>query len=751
MACLTAGAALGASSLMDQLLEPGRITGLHAVMLVVLVGLFGWVAFAVAGAVTSLALRIAGHADFHWGGRKGAGPRIRHAEAYPAAGFRKILLGGMTLTLGRATRGPSALPGQPRPEPALQSLPTRRPLLMPVQDLKADPVGGSRRPLPDSRAWRRNLLIATTVVSTLAAAAVMARLLLPGGITAMDGVELVLFAVLFGWVAFAFASAVAGFVVMWRARDLEPWRPQPIIFTRTALLMPTYNEDVGRVLAGVLAIYEELQDKGVAELYDLFILSDTRDEDIARAEAAGVLRLRLRLNAQQRIFYRRRAHNPDRKAGNIADWVKRFGAAYESMLILDADSLMTGDAIIRLTAAMERDPGVGLIQTLPTVVGAATLFARVQQFAGRIYGPLIAQGQAWWSGDEGNYWGHNAIIRTAAFAACAGLPRIEKAGPFSGHIMSHDFVEAALLRRGGWAVRMAPALGGSFEETPPSLIDMAVRDRRWCQGNLQHSAVLPAAGLHWISRLHLARGILAYLTAPLWLAFLAVGALVWVEQRGASHDPVIVILGGVLFALTMGFLLAPKLMGAALMARSSDARRACGGGARMSLGVMAEIVLSALIAPVFMLIQSRAVIDVLRGRHSGWAAQRRDDGRLLFRTAWRRHWLHTATGLVWGSAALALDPALFAWTLPVAAGLVLSIPLSMLTSRTDIGQASRRLGLFLTPEEKRAPMVMARAARLRADYSGEEPVRQEIDRLFRAPVPMHMPAAPKAAATIEFA
>jgi len=627
--------------------------------------------------------------------------------------------------------------------PALQTLPPRRPLAMPVQTLADDTVGGAGARFGDSRAWRRTLMTTFTTASTLAAAAVMGRLLTPGGLTIADAAMLALFTVLFAWVAFAFASAVAGFVLIWRSRVETPWSPQPILFTRTALLMPTYNEDPGRILAGVQAIYEDLEAKGVAELFDVFVLSDTRDAAIAQAEVTGVLRLRLRLNAMDHIFYRRRPLNLDRKAGNIADWVRSFGAGYESMIILDADSLMSGDTIVRLTAAMEADPQAGLIQTLPTIVGAATLFARIQQFAGRVYGPLIAQGQAWWSGAEGNYWGHNAILRTRAFAACAGLPHIEGGGPFAGHIMSHDFVEAALLRRGGWAVCMAPGLAGSYEETPPSLIDMAVRDRRWCQGNLQHSAVLPAKGLHWVSRLHLARGILAYLTAPLWLAFLAVGGVVWVQQRHAPQASDGGLAAG-LFALTMALLLAPKLMGGLLAVRARLSRRACGGGLRLAASVAAEIVLSALMAPVFMLMQSRAVLDVLRGRDSGWAAQQRDDGRLPLGTAWRRHWKHTLMGGLWAAGAYGLDPELLAWTAPVALGLVLAIPLSMLTSRTDLGRTCRRLGLFLTPEENAPPTVMVRAAQLRAQYVAEASMRAEIDRLFRQPVPMRTPALPQA-------
>ncbi len=652
--------------------------------------------------------------------------------------------------MDRVTARPTSTPRKPRLGPALRSLPLGRSLSMPVQSLDKDEMGQACVPFLDSRAWRRTAVVGATLASTLGASAVMARLLTPKGFSAADVAMLGLFVLLFAWVAFAFVSAVAGFVLMWRARDLEPWRPQPIIFSRTALLMPTYNEDPGRILSGVQAIYEELEAMGVAELYDIFVLSDTRDGAIAQAEATGVLRLRLKLSAPERIFYRRRAVNLDRKAGNISDWVTRFGAGYEAMIILDADSLMTGDTIVRLTAAMERDRKVGLIQTLPSIIGASTLFARLQQFAARVYGPVIAQGQAWWSGAEGNYWGHNAIIRTRAFAACAGLPHIKAGKPFGGHIMSHDFVEAALLRRGGWAVRMAPHLTGSYEEAPPSLIDMAVRDRRWCQGNLQHSAVLGAKGLHWVSRLHLARGVLAYLTAPLWLVFLVMGGVVWLQQRGAGHA-IDAPMAGALFAATLALLLIPKLLGALLVGRDKAARQASGGAWGLASSVVAEVALSALMAPVFMLMHSRAVVDVLRGRHSGWAAQQRDDGRLKFKRAWRRHWLHTTLGLAWGGAAFALDPVLLAWTSPVAGGLALAIPLSMATSRADAGGASRKLGLFLTPEETKAPDVAARAGVLRSQYDAEAGIRSEIDRLFRAPAHVYRPEVQGAPAYLQAA
>ena len=278
---------------------------------------------------------------------------------------------------------------------------------------------------------------------------------------------------------------------------------------------------------------------------------------------------------------------------------------------------------------------MGLIQTLPIITGATTLFARVQQFAGRIYGPLIAHGIAWWHGSEGNYWGHNALIRTRAFAEQAGLPELSGRRPFGGPIMSHDFVEAALLRRGGWAVHMAPGMQGSYEEVPPTLTDLAVRDRRWCQGNLQHLAVLPARGLHVISRLHLLTGIGSYITAPLWLLFILTGILIAVQARfvlpdyfpqGKSLFPQWPVIDPVramwMFVGTMGLLLAPKLLGCIPIILHRRERRGCGGMLRLFASMLFETIIAGLMAPVVMLTQSIDVIAILLGRDSGWSAQR---------------------------------------------------------------------------------------------------------------------------------
>lgn len=627
-------------------------------------------------------------------------------------------------------RGPS-----PQPVPARRRhfegwLPAETVLAMPIQALdrgRLTPVAEAG-PAPA----RRRLLLALTAAFTASAAAVVAAMMSSKGLSGLEAAALSLFVILFGWIAFAFVSAAAGFATLWRAGEDIAAGPPPVVSTRTALLAPTYNEDPGRILAAIQAMYEDLDAHGVAGLYDFYVLSDTRDETTARIEAAGVLRLRARLGAQARIFYRRREKNIDRKAGNIADWVQRFGGAYELMLILDADSLMSADTIIRLTGAMEADPKLGLLQTSPTIVNAETPFARLQQFASRAYGPMIAAGQDWWSGAEGNYWGHNAIIRTRAFAEHAGLPHLPGRKPFGGHILSHDFVEAALMRRGGWKIGLAASLGGSFEETPPTILDMAIRDRRWCQGNMQHAGVIKAAGLHWVSRLHMLRGIFSYVSSPLWLFLLLTGAGVWAEQSGSDF-----MVGGRpamwLFAIAMALLIAPKFMAAALVFRDGAMRRGFGGGLRFVVSMVLEIVLSALTAPVLMLMQSMSVFAVLLGRDSGWAPQQRDPGRMSRKEAWKTHGAHMGVGAIAAALAGMLDPALFWWACPVYAGLVLSAPLSMLLSQPEVGTAFRRIGLFLTPEERRPPEVAVRAAELRAGFDAEAAIRWEVELLMRGP------------------
>jgi membrane glycosyltransferase len=615
-----------------------------------------------------------------------------------------------------------------------QALPPESPLAMPQQSLweprqPASPPRTASRFVP----LRRFFVFAAAIAMSVLAAYEMYEVLQVGGLTILEGAVLVLFVVLFAWIALSFVSSVIGFFAVLagpsRSLAIDPAQPLPPLATRTALLLPTYNEDPHRVMARLRAIYESVGATGLMAHFDFFILSDTTDPAIWIAEEETFLRLRVAVGAK-RLFYRHRSDNIGRKAGNIAEWVTRFGGAYDHMIVLDADSLMEGEAVVRLAAAMESHPRVGLIQSLPELLNGNTLFARIQQFAGRVYGPLIARGIAWWHGAESNYWGHNAIIRVQAFAEQAGLPLLKGGKPFGGHILSHDFVEAALMRRAGWGIHLVPSLAGSYEECPPTLTDYAMRDRRWCQGNLQHAGILPARGLHWVSRLHLLTGIGSYATAPLWLLFLLVGILISLQAQfirpeyfpaGATlfpqwpaQDPV---RAAYVFAGTMTMLVLPKLLGyLAMLPRRRD-RRGIGGMTRGFISVVLETFVSALIAPIMMLMQCRSVTEILMGRDAGWSAQRRDDGTLANGEVVRQYIYPTVLGALLAAGAYAVSTPLLLWMSPVVAGLILAIPVAVMTSQPGIGRRLRAIGLLLTPEERAAPPVLVRANALMAEGS----------------------------------
>jgi membrane glycosyltransferase len=543
--------------------------------------------------------------------------------------------------------------------------------------------------------------------------------------TALQWVLVALFTINFSWIAVAFTSALLGFFALLRQQ-----RPAPLpssLQARTAIVMPVYNEQTSRTYAALEAIYESVEATGLGESFDYFILSDTTNPDAWVAEERAFLAMRERLGPKARFYYRHRPKNYHRKAGNIADFVSRWGGHYEHMLVLDADSLMTGECIVRLAAAMEADPDAGIIQSLPLIINRNTLFARLQQYAARVTGPVIAMGLSVWMGRDGNYWGHNAIIRTKAFADQAGLPDLKGKPPFGGHILSHDFVEAALLRRAGWDVYMLPDLEGSYEESPPSLIDLSARDRRWCQGNLQHMRVITAKGLKLPTRQHFATGIMSYLASPFWLFQLIVGiALVlqttYIRPEYFSRDFRLYPIWPrfdperalTLFAVTMGILLAPKLFGLILMLIRGRERRASGGGIRLIISSVIEIVLSALLAPILMLIQSGSVFQILLGRDTGWQPQRRDDGSIPFKDIVRRHRAHTVLGALAGISAFMIATSLFLWMSPTIIGLLLAIPLSWLSGQLGMGLALKKLGLLMTPEEHQPPTIVIRANELQA-------------------------------------
>jgi membrane glycosyltransferase len=577
---------------------------------------------------------------------------------------------------------------------------------------------------------RRIVLLVLVVLGTGAATRLLASILSADGLSLPEAALLGLFSLTFAWICFAFWTAMIGFCQLalgrlsWSRRGLaEPAGGAPIT-TRTALAIPVYHEDPDQVGARVAAMYRSLERTGQLEHFDLFILSDSRDPQIALREETVWADLCAELGAGNRLFYRRRPRNEGRKSGNLTEFCRRWGRRYDFFIVLDADSVMTGGTLVRLVSLMQANPSAGLIQTVPQPIRSLTLFARMQQFAARLYSPLFAAGTAFWYPGKSNYWGHNAIIRTKAFMAHCGLPMLPGLPPLGGEIMSHDFIEAALMRRGGWDVWLEPGLGGSYEELPPTIDDYAKRDRRWCQGNMQHARLLGLKGLCPVSRSHLALGVMSYLASPLWFLLLLLSTVEaaradlyeWAYFPDAYNlFPVWPIARAFellsLFGITMAMLVMTKLlaMGLALVRRQQ--RLSFGGGVALVRSVLVEILFAALLAPILMVQQSLAVVATLVGRTVGWNAQRREGGggeRWL--QAASRYAGATALGISWGAIAYWLAPDLLVWLSPVLFGLVLSIPLAVLTGRPGLGIRARRRGWFVTPEEVAPPRELVEVA-----------------------------------------
>ncbi|GGF33928.1 hypothetical protein GCM10011611_45220 [Aliidongia dinghuensis] len=583
---------------------------------------------------------------------------------------------------------------------------------------------------------RRAALLILTVGSTGIAASLMSQVMAAHGLGLLGFAGVVLFTISFGWLAISFWTAVFGFAVRLIGGDpaalaADAARP---LGQRTAVVMPVYNEDPLRVSAGLEATLVSLERTGEGAHFDFFVLSDTRSAEHGMAERRMVEGLRRRHAGGPRIFYRRRPKNIGRKAGNIEDFVKRWGNAYAHMVVLDADSVMSGDTIVALARLMEAHPDSGIIQTLPVPANRETAFARILQFASRLYGPVMASGLAFWTGGEGNYYGHNAIIRIAAFARHCGLPILPGKAPLGGEILSHDFVEAALISKGGYKVWIVPELAGSYEEMPANVIDYATRDRRWCQGNLQHSRLLSFPGLRLMGRLHLTMGVASYLTSPLWLALLSLSTADAVER--AIQGPVYFKPGfnlfpnwpvatdfqiNLLLTMTLLALFLPKIMGVLLVAFSRARRRPYGGLIGLLASMVIETVFSTLLAPVMMMFQSLFVSAAFSGRSVAWEAQPRDDRGLSWREGLKRHAGQTLLGLAWAGSVAWIAPGFFWWLTPIFAGLAVAIPLSVLSSRSSIGLKLKRWGLFLTPEETRPPAELRRLRRALSRGLAPEP------------------------------
>lgn len=614
--------------------------------------------------------------------------------------------------------------------------PPESPLEMPEQSLKAVPFCPSFKPLskhelPEPR-WDLAMTFLARVLTfggaaglTVYAAQQMVMIVSLAQITFFQWIMVAMLTITFAWIALAATGALAGVLfgqdkAKTRADSKAPLRG------KTALLMPIYNEDAARSFAALAAMAEELAEH--AQHFEIFVISDTNDPDVWIKETAAIYQLREDLQGKVPVWYRRRTHNAGKKVGNVSDFVARWGARYEYMLVLDADSILAGETIVRLVREMDADERCGILQTLPQLYGGQTLFARLQQYASYVYGGVVARGITAWQNHDGNYWGHNALIRLTAFAEAAGLPHLAGKKPFGGAILSHDFVEAAFIRRAGWSVKMMPNLGGSWEEGPPSIQDVAIRDRRWAQGNLQHLKIIGASGLKWPNRMHMLIGVMSYLASPLWLTLIAVGLITYLHAATASFNyfseefslfPSWPIFDAQrmfeLFVVTMIVLLLPKVVGYLSRACRLIVSRPW-RIIPLSVGVLVETFFSLLFAPIFMCIHSKHIWDIFTGKDSGWNAQQRVANKVKWRVLVRQHTAHTLLGLAVATLLFNLSWPLLAWMAPTLVGLVLAIPLAAIAMNVPFARLLRRLRILLIPEEHKLPSVMVKQNQFELKY-----------------------------------
>lgn len=548
---------------------------------------------------------------------------------------------------------------------------------------------------------------------------IMFEILNSNGMTLLEYALLALFSITFAWIVTAFCSGCIGFILqLFRIDPLTLRRIKPISINnealsqqKTAVVMPIYNEDTHRVIAGFEVSLQSLKATGQLKHFDFYLLSDTQDATIASNELSAWHALCERLgDTAKQVFYRRREDNKHRKVGNLTDFCERWGSQYEHMIVLDADSVMTGQCMLELTTSMLNNPQAGLIQTIPIPVRQDTFFGRFLQFASILYSPMLATGSAFWQTDKANYWGHNAIIRVSAFIDCCGLPTLKGKAPFGGEILSHDFVEASLLHSENWDVLLLADIEGSYEEVPSNILDYAVRDRRWVQGNIQHLGLLSSAKLKLMSKLHFLLGATAYISSLIWLSMLALSTIDAVTRalnsdvyfnRAYQLFPTWQIaktdLIDSLLYLTIIILLLPKLMG--VIVTLVHRKKRFGGALKLILGSVIETIFAIIVAPLMMVFHAYFVVCVFLGKKVKWDAQPREGRMVPWKEAFGYTLFSSLVAIVWGSVAYYFTPVFFWWLSPILLGLILAAPIVRYSSSIKLGIKLRQWGIFLCPSE----------------------------------------------------
>ncbi|MFO7853762.1 MAG: glucans biosynthesis glucosyltransferase MdoH [Paracoccaceae bacterium] len=564
---------------------------------------------------------------------------------------------------------------------------------------------------PRRRLARRRVLVASATLAALGAVLLgAAKVFGHGGWTVTDVIIVACIAVGAPWTIMGAVNALIGLWLLHGRRDglaaaaphLAAGDAGTALRSRYAVLMTLRNEAPDRALARLAEVRRSLDATGEGARFDLFVLSDTDDPAIAAEEEAAIQRWRPRLGG---VTYRRRARNDGFKAGNVRDWLRRWGAGYELFLPLDSDSLMEGETIVRMARIAEAHPRIGILQSLVVGAPARSCFARLFQFGMRHGMRSYTMGAAWWQGDCGPYWGHNALVRVAPFRAKCGLPKLPGRGPLGGAVLSHDQIEAALMRRAGYEVRVIPVESGSYEDNPPTLMDFTQRDLRWCQGNMQYWRLLGLPGLLPASRFQVIAAVAMYFGAPAWMLMTATAAAKIPLGETGQID---FAFGFAMFLVMFGMSLVPKIAGWIDVALTPGGVARYGGGGRFAAGAASETLFSMLLAPAAALRVTIFLVGLAFGKAIRWGGQNRDAYALSWGDAARGLWPQTLMGGGLTGLLAATYPGALPWAAPVLAGLTLAIPFAVITASPGFGRVLVRRRLAAIPEEFAAPESLRR-------------------------------------------
>jgi membrane glycosyltransferase len=587
------------------------------------------------------------------------------------------------------------------------SLNTSSPLAMPAAGLSLTTPTGLQSITELTR--RRRTVVALNIATYLVVLWVAAYILGTGGWTAVDAILFVCFAFGTPWTVLGFWNSLIGLWLLHFREDpmaeVAPYATagdQAVpLRIKTAIFMTLRNEDAHRAISRFRTVKGSVDATGEGAAFGYFVLSDTNDAAAAAAEEQAVEAWKSADPDRERIIYRRRTDNTGYKAGNVRDFCARWGGDYALMLPLDADSLMAGDQIVRLVRMMQAYPKIGILQSLVVGMPSSSGFARIFQFGMRHGMRPYTMGQAWWVGDCGPFWGHNALVRIKPFHEDCHLPILPGSPPLGGHVLSHDQVEATLMRRAGYEVRVLPEERGSWEENPPTMLEFARRDVRWCQGNMQYIKLLDLPGLYPMSRFQLVWAILMFVGIPAWTLMIALLPLAAWQARTVTNFPVDLAIG--LYVTFFTMYLMPKIAGLldAMLTRGGVARY--GGWLRFIPGAAIELAFSFLQGAVSTIRTTIFMIGLLFGKSVVWGGQSRDAQRLTWGDAALSLWPQTLFGVIVCGALIAIAPAVFWWSLPLTAGYLLAIPFAVITADPRFGALLQKLGICGIPEDFAPP------------------------------------------------